>query len=359
MALRARAAMSIDTSDLRRQFFSVFVNFLSCIYQRCQLFSLFIFSPLFIMFHTFHSSFRVSARRFLPLMLALCAATMLMLASCKDDKKDEPIDDPRFVNKSREELAEEVKRLSVTAAEKDSLFNEVVESTKFVSEVYTELSALSGELNSKNAENKPLDYKQEISKKIQLLSKRLQENEKRLRESQSRIQELKKKNSTFAAQIESYEKMIADLNSIVQSQKNEIVTLNEKVVELTGKVATLTEEKVQLDEKVTTLTEENNTGYFIVGTNAYLSENGIIERKGKVLFFGGKRVPTEKLNTGLFTAINITKQDEIKLPERLNEVVSSHDTSLLKTSEDGKTITITEPKKFWQTSRYLIIVIDG
>jgi uncharacterized protein (DUF3084 family) len=282
----------------------------------------------------------------------------LVLGGCKKDSED-PIEDPRIASKSKEELAEEVKRLTVTAAEKDSLFNEVVESTKFVSEVYTELSALSGELNSKATESKPMDYKQEISKKIQLLSKRLQDNEKRLKENQNRIQELKKKNSTFAAQVASYEKMIADLNNIVQSQKNEIQALNEKVVELTGKVATLTEEKTQLTDQVTTLTEENNTGYYIVGTNAYLRDNGIIERRGQVLFFGGKRVPVEKLNTGLFTAINITRQTEITLPERLNEIVSTHDTSLLTISEDGKKITITDPKKFWQTSKYLIIVIDG
>jgi uncharacterized protein (DUF3084 family) len=291
------------------------------------------------------------------LVMVLCG--LLFAAGCQKDKETEqPIND-RFAAKSKEELTEEVRRLTVTAAEKDSLFNEVVESTKFVSEVYTELSALSGELNSKSTENRSLDYKQEIAKKIQLLSKRLDENEKRLRENQSRIQELKKKNSSFAAQIASYEKVIADLNSIVQSQKNEIATLNEKVVELTGKVATLTEEKTQLTEQVTTLTEEQNTAYYIVGTNNYLRDNNIVERRGQVLFFGGKRVPTEKMNTSLFTAINVNRQTEITLPERLNEIVSNHDSSLLKISEDGKKITITDSKKFWQTSRYLIIVIDG
>lgn len=296
---------------------------------------------------------------FARLLLVLLCLSMLGAASCDRNKKNEdPIDD-RFAAKSKEELAEEVKRLTVTAAEKDSLFNEVVESTKFVSEVYTELSALSGELNSKNTENKPPDYKQEISKKIQLLSKRLADNEKRLKENQARIQELKKKNSSFAAQIASYEKMISDLNNIVQSQKNEIATLNEKVVDLTGKVATLTDEKTQLTEEKNQLTEEINTGYYIVGTASYLQSNNIIEKKGQVLFFGGKRVPSEKLNTGLFTAININKQTEITLPERLNEIVSNHDPSLLKPSEDGKKLTITDAKRFWLTSKYLIIVIDG
>ncbi len=286
-------------------------------------------------------------------------ASIVLTVSCS--KKDEPIVDDQknpTAGKSKAELADEVRRLTVTASEKDSLFNEVVETTKFISEVYTELSALSGELNSRSTEQKSADYKQEITKKIQMLSKRLQDNEKRLKENQSRIAELKKKNNTFAAQIASYEKMVGDLNTIVQNQKTEMMALNEKVTELTGKVATLTEEKTELTEKVTTLTEETNTGYYIVGTSSYLTDNNIIEKRGAVLFFGGKRVPKENLDTKLFTAVNIVRQNEITLPEKFSEMISAHNSNLLKISDDKRKITITDPKKFWQASKYLIIMID-
>lgn len=285
---------------------------------------------------------------------------MIALADCKGKRDDEPIEDPRLANKSREELADEVRRLSVTASEKDSLFNEVVETTKFISEVYTELSSLSGELNSRGIEQKSPDYRQEITKKIQLLSKRMQDNEKRLKESQSRIQELKKSNTKFANQIASYEQVIADLNTIIQNQKEEIVVLNTKVSELTGKVATLTEEKTALNDQVNTLTEEGNTCYYVVGTQSFLQQNKIIDRKGAVLgFIGGKTVPNENLNTSAFTAVNITRQTEISLPGTFNELVSTHNPQYLKVSDDKKKITITDPKKFWQTSRYLIVLIDG
>lgn len=291
----------------------------------------------------------------------LILAGMLFLTDCTKNKHDdEPIEDPRLANKSREELADEVRRLSVTASEKDSLFNEVVETTKFISEVYTELSSLSGELNSRTIEQKSPDYRQEITKKIQLLSKRMQDNERRLKENQSRIQELKKSNTKFANQIASYEQVIADLNTIIQNQKEEIVVLNTKVSELSGKVATLTEEKTQLNEQVNTLTEEGNTCYYVIGTQSFLQQNKVIDRKGAVLgFIGGKTVPNENLNASAFTAINITRQTEITLPGTFNELVSTHSPQYLKVSDDKKKITITDPKKFWQTSRYLIVMIDG
>lgn len=306
-----------------------------------------------------HFATRQSLRR--PLAAFLLVLGMLTLTHCKDKRDSEPIiEDPRLANKTREELADEVRRLSVTASEKDSLFNEVVESTKFISEVYTELSSLSGELNSRSIEQKSPDYRQEITKKIQLLSKRMSDNEKRLKESQSRIQELKKSNTKFANQIASYEQVIADLNNIIQNQKEEIVTLNGKVSELTGKVATLTEEKTVLNDQVNTLTEEGNTCYYVVGTQTFLQQNKIIDRKGAVLgFIGGKNVPNENLNTSAFTAINITRQTEITLPANFTEIVSPHNPQLLKVSDDKKLITITDPKKFWQTSRYLIVQIDG
>lgn len=283
------------------------------------------------------------------------------LVDCtKGRRDDEPIDDPQLANKSREELAEEVRRLTITASEKDSLFNEVVETTKFISEVYTELSSLSGELNTRGVEQKSPDYRQEITKKIQLLSKKMQDNEKRLKENQSRIAELKKSNTKFRNQIASYEQVIADLNVIIQTQKEEISGLNTKVAELSGKVASLTEEKTVLSDQVSNLTEETNTCYYVIGTQSFLESNKIIDRKGTVLgFIGGKRVPNDNLNLSAFTAINITRQTEIGLPGAFNEVVSTHNLQYMKVSEDKKKITITDPKKFWQTSRYLIVVIDG
>jgi uncharacterized coiled-coil DUF342 family protein len=291
----------------------------------------------------------------------LTALIAVSLNDCtKGRRDDEPIDDPQLMSKSREELAEEVRRLTVAASEKDSLFNEVVETTKFISEVYTELSSLSGEINTRGIEQRSTDYRQEITKKIQLIARKMDENEKRLRENQARIQELKKSNTRFSNQIGSYEQVISDLNAIIQTQKEEISALNMKVAELTGKVVTLTEERAVLNEQVNTLTEESNTCYYVVGTQSFLESNKIIDRKGAILgFIGGQRVPSEDLNIGAFTAINITRQTEISLPGPLNEIISMHSPQFMKVSEDKKKITITDPKKFWQTSRYLIIVIEG
>ncbi|MCS6808427.1 MAG: hypothetical protein RML40_07365 [Bacteroidota bacterium] len=292
------------------------------------------------------------------IMLLVLTASLVECSRGKRD--DEPIDDPQLANKSREELVEEVRRLTITASEKDSLFNEVVETTKFISEVYTELSSLSGELNTRGIEQRSADYRQEITRKIQLLAKKMSENEKRLKDNQLRIAELKRSNTKFANQIASYEQVISDLNAIIQTQKEEIAALNIKVAELSGKVATLTEEKAMLNEQVATLTEESNTCYYVIGTQGFLEENKIIDRKGAVLgFIGGKRVPSDNLNLSAFTAINITRQTEIELPGTFNEIVSTHNPQYVKVSEDRKRITITDPKKFWQTSKYLIIVIDG
>jgi uncharacterized protein YeeX (DUF496 family) len=304
-------------------------------------------------------------RNTFPMLRLLAGALVITLAvglaDCTKGKRDDdPIDDPQLSSKSREELAEEVRRLTITASEKDSLFNEVVETTKFISEVYTELSSLSGELNNRGVEQKSPDYRQEITKKIQILSKKMQDNEKRLKENQSRIQELKKSNTKFANQIASYEQVIADLNVIIQTQKEEIGGLNVKVAELSGKVASLTEEKAVLNDQVSTLTEETNTCYYVVGTQSFLEANKIVDRKGAVLgFIGGQRVPNSNLNLSAFTAVNITRQTEITLPGTLNEIVSAHNLQYLKVSEDKRKLTITDPKKFWQTSRYLIVITDG
>jgi peptidoglycan hydrolase CwlO-like protein len=292
--------------------------------------------------------------------MLLAVMTIALVDCTKSRRDDEPIDDPQLANKSREELADEVRRLTVTASEKDSLFNEVVETTKFISEVYTELSSLSGEVNQRGVEQKSPDYRQEITKKIQLLSKRMQDNEKRLKENQGRIQELKKGNTKFANQMGSYEQVISDLNNIIQNQKEEIATLNVKVADLTGKVATLTEEKSVLNDQVSTLTEETNTCYYVVGTASFLEKNNIAERKGKTLgFIGGKYMPIENLNTTAFTAVNTARQTEISLPGPVSEIVSSHNPQFMKISDDKRKITITDPKKFWQTSKYLVLMIEG
>lgn len=223
-----------------------------------------------------------------------------------------------------------------------------------------------------NEEVMRVSQKDKIVTDIQMINGLLEEN-------RMMIDELNSKASKFEGQAGTYRKMVSSLKKQLEQREAQVVELKEqlatldfKVEELNGKVNQLDEVNqglVQLtsdqgskienqEEQISSQSEtidaqltSLNTAYYVTGTAKELKNSSII---GK-----GKRM-VQNVDESAFTKIDIRTVREVPVSGKKVELLTPHPAgsyTLVDEDEDKSYdyIKITDPAKFWKTSRYLVV----
>jgi len=253
-------------------------------------------------------------------------------------------------------------------AQKDSLIQEVAEQSRVLSDISAELAKvqIQGKQLEITSESPRTAARDSIFARIAYVTDRLTTAERQLRDSRRRIGSLTRLSDSLKSTIES---TIANYESTIASQRVTLQELNDQVQKLALENSALTVANAALEDTVGSLKQENSTVYYVVGTKDELLERGIIQEEGgsRVLFIFGKAgktlVPARDLEPSLFTPINKHQVTEIPLPEEAEyRVASRQNVEALATPPDDKgrirtsVLRIAEPMKFWEGSRFLIIV---
>lgn len=266
---------------------------------------------------------------------------------------------------------------------KNELLNEVMASTQFINEINAELAKVKSRSGPQLAttltrESDIVAIKEEraaVLTRIRELAARLDSSERRVASLRERAASLAKRDSTIMQQVAAYERTIADLRMALDRQKQEyeatIAQQNQQIAALTSRVDTLKGENVRLAgersalaDSVAELTTEQNTVYYVIGTKDELVREGILVEEGfrRFIIFGGRSVaPSRDLDPSKFTKIDRTRDRVINFPEGEYRIVSRQNgayASPLSTKGDKITggIRIEQPERFWEASRFLIIV---
>lgn len=261
-------------------------------------------------------------------------------------------------------------QLSTLSAQNDSLIQEVADNARFLSDISADLAKVQveGAALDVTAESPQQARRDSIRQRIRYITARLDESATRLQESRRRIRALDRLSdslrTTLESTIENYESMIADHRTTITSLREQLALLeadNERLV---------AENEVLVDS-VETLEEDKRTVYYVVGTKQELRERGIIREEGGARFLfvlwrrGETVVPARELDPSQFTSIDMREVTQIPLPEPNREyrIASRQDLTYLDApvDESGKiqgadTLRITAPDRFWQPSKFLIIV---
>jgi len=274
-------------------------------------------------------------------------------------------------------------RTDSIVAMKNDLLNEVMASTQFVNDLNSELAKLKSRekarLSTKlTTESDMAAIKEEraaVTQRIRVLVARLDSSEARVATLRARAQRLAAHDSTLVAQVAQYEKTIADLRQTVEQQKADyestIAKQNVQIASLTTQVDTMTKENVRLSgertalaDTVGQLTSEKNTAYYVIGTKDELVKQGVLVEEGRKRFLlvGGRPVaPARELDPSKFTKIDRTKEKVITFPAGDYQIFSRQNPAYATpfASKDGKVsggLRIDYPERFWEASRFLIIV---
>jgi hypothetical protein len=183
--------------------------------------------------------------------------------------------------------------------------------------------------------------------------------------------------ATSAAQVQriaALEASIAEERAAMEEQRQRMASLQAAISGLEAETARQSEVNQRLERTVEGMTDEANKVWYVVGTKDELLDRGIIREEGgsRVLFIFGKRgqtlVPSRTVDPTMFTVGDLRQIAQIALPVEDAEgdtrwrVVTPQDLTALGSPLDdegrvvGDALSITDPRRFWANSRYLIVV---
>ena len=173
----------------------------------------------------------------------------------------------------------------------------------------------------------------------------------RLRESSIASDQLKKTVESLSEQLQIKTTELEELRKELAEKDIHIAELDEKVNTLADDVSTLKEDNKQKQETISTQDKELSTAWFVFGTKKELKDQNIL-KKGEVL--------QGNFNKSYFTKIDIRVDKEIKLMSRDAKLLTSHPSgtyTLLRDANKQYVLRITDPQRFWSTSKYLVIQV--
>jgi hypothetical protein len=265
---------------------------------------------------------------------------------------------------------------------KDEMLNEVMASTQFVNDLNTEIAKLKNppkaglRVGSEAPNGQAKADRQAVTERVRELVARLDSSEARVASLRVRAASLSKRDGQLAEQVALYEKTIGDLRTAAENQRAEMQAIIDeqgtKIVALSSKVDTVTQDNVRLageraalSDTVGQLTTEKNRVYYVVGTRDELIKKGVVVEEGPkpVLGIFGSRpvVPARKLDPALFTSLDRLRDRTIQLPEGQYSLVSRQDLAFATPAERKEdrvagTLQINAPEKFWEPSKFLVLV---
>lgn len=191
------------------------------------------------------------------------------------------------------------------------------------------------------------NYKKQISKL---------KNDNRIQSAQ-----FTKRLNALTAELEAKSELIADLGRQLEEKDNQIkvktqqiATLDETVTTLKNDVSTLSAESSSQKQTISSQDAQINTAYYIVGTKADLIAANVMSKGG--LFRSAKI--SYQAEQSAFVKIDIRELSEINLNASKAKVMSLHPTGTYSLEEDSAgmlVLKITDPKAFWEQTKYLVI----
>jgi chromosome segregation ATPase len=288
--------------------------------------------------------------------LFIAIMSVALLTSCSNKEQEAEIERLRTENASL--LNETTSRDSAINSFMEAL-NEIEDNLSEVKQKQTSIST-----TAKGSSEIEGTTKDRINEDILFINDLLEENKKKIANLQSKL-----KNSNF--KIAELEKLIAKMGQQIEEKdaeieqlKEQLTKMNFQIEELSGTVADLTTQGQVKEKVIAQQTEKLNTAYYAVGTFKELRSNKVLDKEGGFLGIRRSKVVKDDFNQDYFTAIDVSKIKTIPINGKDVKLITNHapDSYKLETDESKKkyvkSITITNPDRFWKASKYLVVTIE-
>lgn len=195
-----------------------------------------------------------------------------------------------------------------------------------------------------------------IRKTLQQRRERLAVLEGRLKESSLYSDELQGAIDAMRRQIDRQNTEMDSMRARLTRANETIGSLNRTVDSLNTAVTEVTGQKTAAETEATGLKNELNTCYYVAATKAELKTHNILETG----FLRKTRLMKGDFDKTFFTTADKRRLRQIALPSQKASVLTNHPALSYRIVdvENQKTLTITDPERFWSLGNYLVIRID-
>ena len=285
----------------------------------------------------------VVARTFI--FLLFLGMTGISVSSCNDeDKNKNPLADSlRNVNS---ELAGKVNEKEEALQEFIASFNEIQENLNTIKEKEKIVTTSASDRDVRSRQN-------QIREDIQSIYDLMEKNKNRI---SSLSQKLKQSN----LKISGMEKMIENLQNALNMKDEEIGELKNRIEGLNIELSNLNTNYKSMAQENAAKTEALNTAWYAIGTSKELKEKKVIAKEGGFIGLGKSTKVQDDFNREYFTKVNIEQSTSINIGAKKARVVTNHPKNSYKLigTKPVERLEITDPKEFWSSSKYLVIVIE-
>ncbi|SDC43044.1 Cbp1 family collagen-binding glycoprotein adhesin [Williamwhitmania taraxaci] len=279
--------------------------------------------------------------------LALIAA----LASCNQKEKEQIA-----------QLEAEKTALLNETTTKDSTINTYFESLNQIEANLAEIKGREAVISKETAKGGELskDARARVNEDIKVINDLMNQNKRT-------IARLKKAVKTSNIQIVELQKMLEKMNlqmsqkdSTISVMKEDLAKLNFSVQALNDTLSTIKMDNERMATDISSKTVQLNTAYFIIGTEKDLIAKKVIEKEGGFLGLGKSLKVVGNVQPDNFKQVDIRTLNSIPLKAKEISLISTHPSDsyeIVGSEKKVEEFIITNSTKFWEKSKYLVILI--
>ncbi|MFT4772526.1 MAG: hypothetical protein ACI9CP_000221 [Cryomorphaceae bacterium] len=281
---------------------------------------------------------------------ALILIIFAVLSSCVSPEAETELESLQMKNDS---LENQLVMKDSTMRLFEESFTSIQQNLSLISDREKSISLSAGELR------KGEDTREEITRDIQAINNLLEENKKT-------IGRLNQKLAKSGSEVTSFKKLIAQLNEDIETKEEEVSYLKENLtaanftIEILNEMLDSAEFRNEIQSDLIQMqSDEMNTVYYAIGSFKDLEEAGVVEKKGGIVGIAGSKQLKSDFNKDFFAQIDLTRTRLIPVNSEKVNIVTAHPPETYElVGEEEKTLKILEPMRFWEASKYLVIITD-
>lgn len=278
---------------------------------------------------------------------------ILILASCQSDVQDDSKKEGGSESEEVARLKTEIENLKLEMTDKDSTINQSVRLFNEIQENLIQINLKEDEIRIKTSDVELTeDSKTWVIEEIKKLNLLREENARKVSQLRKVTANLKKENNELIAMRDNLLRQLEEKDKEIERLRNELADMDREYLELFDSY----QEQVELAYETML---ELNEAYYAYGTVKELRDNNVIEKNGAFYTLRSIKIKSD-LNEDYFTKIDITKAKEIPFEGKKYEIITDHPSDSYKIVEgenNSNKLVITNYKKFWKISKFLVIGI--
>jgi hypothetical protein len=223
-----------------------------------------------------------------------------------------------------------------------------------------EIKQRQGMINKSASGDVATDAKTRIQEDLMVIQQLMDENK-------TKLAELQKKMKNSNTKMAGMEKMIANLQKAIEEKDVEIAILQGELEKMNIQVAayrrstdSLSTENQARQEVIDKQTADLNTAYYAIGSFKELKDAKVVTPGGAFNTKKDAKLSPE-FNESYFTRVDIRNIREISINSKKARLATAHPAGSYKFQEAGKMVEkliINDHKKFWQSSKYCVVVLE-